>query len=662
MKKNPISAIAGWKSAALLALVAMVATVAFSGVLSTTQSATAQTAYRLEPGASQNIEVENGTAPTNVTGLTFTQVTEATADDTKDTYTMTADRLADYGDITASWQDVGATAASDHTVTIIPVQAVPGQTVTVFVSQVSGTSTVYRISADSTASGSFVANPGRSFIICADSTETVKANQGCDVDDSNADDAAATDQTGRDAAALTRENVSGQVGLQVKVAADSARGTIFITQNNDVLTERAIQVSPAPVATGLAISPGALGLSQSSTAGSEDVTITVTNNRGLPVAGQLVTVSTTLGQFTNAECPNLPVCRLTTLEDGTATVMLRGDNRSGSATVTASVGTLSRTASATFFGLAASLDAAAATGAATVDQGKSAFVILSVADKDGNPVEGSNPGSSVTTEVPNPVVVSLDNTVEYEGTPSPADNVQACSSGTNAAGKCAVEVTAAPNASRGIHTMASTMTVNVPGVGPTVLAASIDIRVVGPPASIETDAPAQSSPSTEIPISVSVYDDEGDLVGAGSVTVILVQGRGAVLGTADGKVNLVNGTGSFSYYATSNDDVVAFRLSTGAPPVVVIHEIAIGAAAEEAPEAPLATWNNELVSGQNLVVWNGEDGADPSAGSDMGVSAIWSYNTGSGTWDGYFPNAADVPGGNTLTSLSNGDAYFVIVE
>ena len=41
MKSNLISAIAGWKSAALLALVAMVAAVAFSGVLSTSQTADA---------------------------------------------------------------------------------------------------------------------------------------------------------------------------------------------------------------------------------------------------------------------------------------------------------------------------------------------------------------------------------------------------------------------------------------------------------------------------------------------------------------------------------------------------------------------------------------------------------------------------------------------
>ena len=41
MKNNLISAIAGWKSAAFLALIAMVAAVAFSGVLTSTQTADA---------------------------------------------------------------------------------------------------------------------------------------------------------------------------------------------------------------------------------------------------------------------------------------------------------------------------------------------------------------------------------------------------------------------------------------------------------------------------------------------------------------------------------------------------------------------------------------------------------------------------------------------
>lgn len=95
---------------------------------------------------------------------------------------------------------------------------------------------------------------------------------------------------------------------------------------------------------------------------------------------------------------------------------------------------------------------------------------------------------------------------------------------------------------------------------------------------------------------------------------------------------------------------------------VYSNPVVTAAAPEPEPEPEPMTWNNELVSGQNLVVWNGPDGADASEGAAEGVTAIWSYNTGSGTWDGYFPSAADVPGGNTLMSLSNGQAYVVIVE
>ena len=74
----------------------------------------------------------------------------------------------------------------------------------------------------------------------------------------------------------------------------------------------------------------------------------------------------------------------------------------------------------------------------------------------------------------------------------------------------------------------------------------------------------------------------------------------------------------------------------------------------------MATWNQPLASGTHNLVWNGADGADPSDGAGSGVTAIWQWNGSS--WDGYFPSAADVPGGNTLTSLTNGAAYWVIVE
>ncbi len=279
--------------------------------------------------------------------------------------------------------------------------------------------------------------------------------------------------------------------------------------------------------------------------------------------------------------------------------------------------------------------------------------------------QGSTPGSSVTTEIENPTVVTLDGSVAYEGSPSPVDDVPACTAGTNVAGQCAVQISAGPTASRGVHSVAASMTVST-AAGPKVLSDTIDIRVVGAPNSIDTDAPDSVEPRTTVTINVSVRDDAGELVGGGSVKILKLEGRGAVLGTDDDdNAALRGGETSFRYYATSTDTAAVFELTAGAGPgaVTEIIEIVVAAPVVEAdpePEAPPATWSVELTAGTHNVVWNGEDGADPSAGAADGVTAIWQWN-GSG-WDGYFPSAADVPGGNTLESLSNGAAYWVIVE
>ena len=666
------SSLASWKSAALLALVAMVAAVAFSGVLTNTQ-AEAQTPpdETIEQGvATVTVAITAstaGTAPTldsadgahnpipNSAAAIAADEGQTGGEETAYTLTITVDATGRASNEIGTHTYVLNDATKDSvTVGVTAVQANPGGTVDVVLAGAAaapGDVNVYNIRADSTAKGSFVANPGRTFVICAD-------DAACDAE-------ADTDDT-TDGVQKTATIVL----LKVKVAADSSKGMIFVTRGGDVTTERAIQVSPAQVATGLKVAgeaPGPVGLPQDAEgagADPETITVTVTNNRGNPVPNQRVSLVTTRGQFTGClgATSRLPVCNLMTGDKGLATAMLHGDNRPGSATITATAGTLERTLAVTFFGLADSLTASAAGGVATVDQAAKGFVILKVTDKDGNAVKGANPGSSATTEIENPTVVTLDNSVEYEGTPSPADNVQACADGTNVAGQCAVQVTAAANASRGIHTVASSMTVTTPA-GPKVLSDTIDIRVVGKPHSIETDAPESVAPRTRVTINISVFDDEGELVGGGKVKVAKLEGRGAVLGTDDDdNVTLVGGKASFRYYATSTDAAAVFELTVGAGAAAVteILEIVVGAAAE-APAAT-ATWNNELVSGQNFVVWNGADGADPSAGAADGVTAIWSYNTGSGKWDGYFPGAADVPGGNTLTSLSNGQAYVVIVE
>ena len=688
MQKNLISAIAGWKSAALLALVAMVATVAFSGVLTSTNSADASAGdAKIDQGGTTDVTLTlNLSSAVNVaktgnaanSAYTVTSVTSAVETVTVVDGDLDGDDADELPDTPGQWVVTDSATGTEVAVTLkvsvaasvvagtelivsapgtdtavaagtaVQLEVVgvanPGNTVRVTLP--AATADTYRVSTDSTATAGFKANPGRSFIVCDD------------------DEAGSGDPTTCDL------NVdSGTVDLEVAIAADSSKGVVYIVGDGQLAEEVTIKVNPAQVATGMKLSPPVLGISSSASGDGSTITITVTDNRGQAVVDQAVQLATTRGQFVECGTPavTLPVCNVTTDSDGEAEVILRGDNRPGPATVTATAGTLTRTLAVTFFGTADSLTAAAAGGVATVDQGKSTFVFLTITDKDGNAVQGSTPGSSVTTEIENPTVVTLDGSVAYEGTASPADDVPACTAGTNVAGKCAVQISAGPTASRGIHTVAASMTVST-ATGPKVLSDTIDIRVVGAPHSIETDAPDSVEPRTTVTINISVSDDNGDLVGGGTVKVLKLEGRGAVLGSDDDdNVALVGGKASFRYYATSTDTAAVFELTAGAGPAAVIEIIEIVVAApvveaEPEPEAPPATWNNDLVSGQNLVVWNGPDGADPSEGAADGVSAIWSYNTGSGSWDGYFPDAADVPGGNTLTSLSNGQAYVVIVD
>lgn len=76
------------------------------------------------------------------------------------------------------------------------------------------------------------------------------------------------------------------------------------------------------------------------------------------------------------------------------------------------------------------------------------------------------------------------------------------------------------------------------------------------------------------------------------------------------------------------------------------------------------------LSGQwNLVAWAGPDGesvTDALAGSNgcrnditSDVSVVWSYDSATKTWAGYFPANASVPGANDLSMLTAGSGYFI---
>ena len=615
MKNNLISAIAGWKSAALLALVAMVAAVAFSGVLSTTHTAQAAT-------------------------------------------------------INLPAADATATAA-------------PGDTVTIVVSN-----PFARVTITDTAAGvsaSFVSGGGQS-VAC--SSETA-----CDVDTD-----ASTDS-------LT---------VALKIADDSGEGHILLDIEGiggtatDVT--KVITVSKAGQVGSLAIKHTAPGDATipAATTGTSNLTVTV-KNASTPAGGlegQSVSVTTTHGTVGcgvgpgTATAGSSQACDALTDSAGVVSVLLTGGGVEGIATVTARLGTRTAEAKVTLFGTAKKLTAEPLQN--SIEIGGSTYIVLTVTDGAGNPVADQTVAPVTAKEVVGPATDAMLVTTEKGSTGDNAaadaagtgysrdlirpvaqgGNIPACGDdgrgrtatpvseafaddddGTNAKGQCVVYVTApkatatAKAATRGVHTLNFQIS--------TTVKASAEIEVAGAPASITTDAPESVDPGSVTEITVSVWDDTDVLVGITDVRTRKVDGGGLIEGAGDnGSEKTSNGQSKFTFLAPLSPGTSEILVTAGVGPGAVNQRVTIvvGEPPAPEPEGPAPTWNKPLVSGPNNVVWNGEDGADPSAGADGGVTAIWAYNAGSGSWSGYFPNAADVPGGNTLASLTNGEAYWVIVE
>ena len=627
MKSNLISGIASWKSTALLAIVALVAAVAFSGVLTTGQPVDAQT-----------------------------DLVDNTAD------------------------------------------IVPGGKVNI-TGQGNATMVQFAVTGGS-SSGTF-AN-GETSIVCRDRNGTTNATATCD--------------TNGDAAGIT---------VVFTVDGDSPDGFVTITRTQilpvttDDPTVAIITVTTQPVPASLTIKATSTSVAatlpdgETLAADSANVTTVVAtvNNDQVPAAGmvgQTLTFVTSLGLI---DCDGIgtgdapaQVCQADTVAgdpnavppvpDGRATVHLIGGGAPGTASVEARHATLpAASASVTFFGDAKNLEAAGEQG--SVEQGGDVFIVITVTDEAGNPVKGAQPAAAaapntivgpgvllkaVTTDFGvnkiNPLtsMVAIPSCTahiarEADDTQDPPVTASLGSDGTNDDGQCVVQVAAAGDdpatpadeaAARGVNTLGFVLG----AAGPAQLSASAEITVAGAAATVESDAPDYVDPLSDTTITITVYDDEGVLVGATNINVVQVAGDGLTEGLtatgADSK-QTVDGKASFTYAAGLSGEAV-FRIIAGTGPGAVrdVITLTVGSAPEEVPDAPPATWSQELVSGTHNPVWNGEDGADPSAGAAEGVTAIWQWNGSS--WDGYFPAAADVPGGNTLDSLTNGAAYWVIVE
>ena len=628
MKSNLISGIASWKSAALLALVAIVAAVAFSGVLTNTQTADAQS---------------------------------------------------------------------------VPLSAPPGATVVVTFAGATGgtaeTPTRFRISTDSEGSATF--SNGAQNISCYPNSPT-----GCDAN---------TDAT-----------TGAGVSLRVTIDDDSPIGQIFVQQvareNNEftVTQEYPINVIPAnpPAAIRAHGTPPAAALT-ANPQNNENVAIgaQLVNARGAGIAGTNLLVTTTRGVLNSADatvqdaCTNVSACTLATraaeaddndpatTEDpaGIVSVTLSGNGATGPAEVTFRelVSGLTHTATVILHGPAASISAEVDQG--TIGGGGSTFVVVTVLDADGNPAVNATDvdfrsNKPLTPAITGPEVPAGSSAVllayslvvdrlapghpaylpscgeraavEAQPTATPPVVGVPASTGTSTAGKCVIQVTAqggdtpspADDSTRGTHTLTvGTSDARIPTV-------NVEVQVGGAPASIETDAPARVDSLSSTGITVTVLDDEGVRVGAVPISVVSVEGSGNVDDVPRGMTS--DGRGTFTFLAPLSSGEAVFLVRAGdaakGQQIQTSITLAIGPEPEEVPDAPPATWSAELASGTWNLVWNGEDGADPADGAAEGVTAIWQWNGSS--WDGYFPAAADVPGGNTLDSLSNGAAYWVIVE
>ncbi len=618
MKNNLISAIAGWKSAALLALVAMVAAVAFSGVLTTNTAHAA------------NVPLADGASS---------------------------------------------------------VKAAPGDTVNIIVSEDAPDFVQVAIDPSSTASGGF-GSSGAQSISCADGDP-------CD--------------TGKTPLSDPPTDIENSIQVSLKIDEDSPEGFIIVKLSpigGAADSTKVVNVSKEGQAGSISVSAAAKSIAAATDVGTGVAVETEITARLLNAQADPAGLNTTSpdgikfdldGPGTlacNTEDNSGQVCTVVAaadddMQDGYATAMVNATGRPGTITVTASYGGLEATTTIIVYGSPTSITAVAQQS--SIEIGGSTFIVVTATDASGNPVSANeyglkSPGGNVgPAEKAVPVVVSESTNKEAmagtlsvlpgstdlpscddhaENTTPPTDDddpvLEAASSGTNAAGQCVIKVSATKGATAAASSTRGTHTITVKGPLPETDVA-VEIQVGGAPSEITTDAPARVDALSSTKITVSVVDDEGVPVGAVDATVNQIEGDGVVL-AADKIVATSDGAVSFTYLAPSRDGTAVFRVTAGSGAGTIAHNVVldIGAEPEEAPDAPPATWSAPLASGTHNLVWNGDDGAAPTDGAGEGVTAIWQWN-GTG-WDGYFPAAADVPGGNTLSSLTNGAAYWVVVE
>ena len=286
--------------------------------------------------------------------------------------------------------------------------------------------------------------------------------------------------------------------------------------------------------------------------------------------------------------------------DGAGHLPMWGTGTPGVATVTLTVGDLTQTVKVTLYGPAK--DIAAEADQSSVQVGGSVFIVATVTDGAGNAVAGHSvtvlTSGDDAIQAPagdDSVAVTTDGDVEKDVTGTEND-APGCDSGTNAKGKCVVQVTA-PNpdgtvrdATRGVHT------ITLSGSAPIAEAdrkVQVEITVAGAVDSIETDAPERVAPGSRTDIKVTLKDDEGVLAGAQAVKVSQVDGPGRLIGGAEAITS--NGSRTFTFRAansmgTAEFDIEVRGLNTagdaGTGKVLKSESITIAIGDEPAPALP----------------------------------------------------------------------------
>ena len=478
--------------------------------------------------------------------------------------------------------------------------------------------------------------------------------------------------TCKDGGACDIDAIAGWITLRVNVASDSARGAVYVQRytrsGGDFLVadtdEKTINVAAAASVTRATITASPTSIAAASGSSGSTLTITVVDSKGNGLSGRSINVITTNGTLTCGTTSGVLGCTVRSGSDGTVQVSLNGANRPGTATVTATSGSVTASADVVLYGSPKTISANIAEG--SLELGDSTFVVVKVIDSAGNGVSGINPfvaggGKAPSGPAADSVAVGTSDTVDkakagksaiVDGNRVAANvDTPGCSYGTNAKGECVVQVTAtnAPgtskDASRGTHTV----TVQGPEeIKADARQVSVNVDVAGPSDSMSHDAPERIDTLTELKVTVTAVDDNGVRVGSVPFLVEQIEGAGSVISSSS---STRDGQASFTFISSTGDGAVTFFVRVGHVTtgnkvnITDTITVQVGDAMEEPdepampeePEEPAMPEAASLSGSGALRIFSGGSVADLGAAAEAacpGGADIW-LQDGDGTWQRY---------------------------